>query len=91
MLIAAKVRAAKRGNKLKEVIAEALERGLDAMEKLPKSKAGNARIFEPEDGSLAYVICETLGSEKKRSVDETLRLEQEILLQEDLRDAGFTA
>ncbi len=90
LLIEAKVRAAKKGGKLKEVIAEALERGLEAMGSLPKPKPKNARIFEPEDGSLAYVICETPRSAKKNTIDEILDLEQETLLREDVRDAGFT-
>jgi len=90
LLVEAKVRAARQGAKLKDVIAEAIEQGFEAMAKNKTSKLENARVVEPDGGGLAFVECEPSPEIAKMSVDEILRLEQETLMQEDLRSAGIT-
>ena len=90
LLIRAKVRAAKRGEKLKDVIAEAIEQGFAAMAEKQKVNSENAQIVVPENGSLACVVCEMPPGAAQSSVDEILRLEQETLLKEDMHRAGIT-
>jgi len=89
LLIEAKVRAAREGRKLKEVIAEALDQGFAAMEKRRSSRPGKARIVVPEGGGLAYVACGVPPEGVKTPVEEILRLEQETLEKEDLQRAGI--
>ncbi len=89
LLVEAKVRAAKENRKLKDVISEAVELGLQSMTSPEKQK--EAKIVCPEDGSLPFIDSLLPDVENgKVSVKDILRIEQETQSEEDLRRAGIT-
>lgn len=83
-----RIRAAREGRKLKDLVGELLRCGLDAPPSSPF--ACQARIeIDPELG-IPVVVSPPDVPATRMSVAELLKLEQEALEQQDLQNAGIS-
>lgn len=84
----AKIRAAKEGKKLKDIVAAALRRGFSAPE-ISIPDAHPLIKISPE--GFPYIPCLPDSAKSHLTVEEILQLEQEALTADDLARAGLTS
>jgi plasmid stability protein len=82
----AKIRAAREGKKLKEIVEHALRIGFNTP--APAIKALPSFIKISPEG-FPYVECKPTAPASKMTAEELIQMEQDIILAEDLQRAGI--
>lgn len=83
----AKIRAAREGKKLKDIVASALRRGLSTPE---ISVATDHPLIKISPEGFPYIPCSPGSPKPNLTIEEILELEQKALTADDLARAGLT-
>ncbi len=87
-----KLRAAREGRKLKDLVADLLRKGLASAitSQVPAPPLRSARITKDPETGLPLIVCAANAPARKMTAEELIALEQETQTQEDLERLGLS-